>query len=56
MILDVMINNGDKFYGTLRIPGGVLQTPFETANERLGRELFTRHPELKGRKDIVLMT
>lgn len=54
MILDVMIDNGETFYGTLRIMG-VLETPFESANERLARELFTKYPSLKGRHDIVIM-
>lgn len=55
MILDVMIDNGETFYGTLRIMGGVLETPFESANERLARELFAKYPSLKGRHDIVIM-
>lgn len=56
MTFDVMINHGETFYGTLRIRGGQLETPFESANDRLERELFTRFPSLKGRQDIVLIS
>lgn len=50
IVIDVMVNNGDKFYGQLAIP----KRPWKLDLADLRTALYDKFPSLIHRTDVVL--